>query len=124
MGIYERIKVIADKRGLKIQDIEKGAGFPKGALSKMNHHSPSVSKLEKLADYLGVSVVEFLDEKQRPKYYLDEETAEIAQELHDNKDMRYLYDAMKGTNPETLKALVTTLEGMKKKEQYDGEDPC
>ena len=124
MGIYERVKKIADDRGLTIQDIERDAGFPKGSLSKMNHHSPSVSKLEKLADYLGVSVVEFLDEKHRPNYYFDEKTAEIAQELHDNKDMLYLFDTIKGTKQETLKAVAAAFEVLKKKEQYDGEDPC
>lgn len=47
------------------------------------------------------------------KYYLDEETAEAAQSLFENDDMRLLFDAAKDSKPEDLKMAADLLKRLK-----------
>lgn len=122
MGLYERIKEIAAERGYTVKDVENGVGFPHGSLAKMNRHSPSIAKLQQLATFLDVSVSDFLDEKQRPSYYLDDETAKVAQMIHDNQEVKYVFDAIRGAKPEDLKIVVATLEALRRKEHNYGDD--
>lgn len=47
------------------------------------------------------------------KYYLDEETAEVAQSLFENDDMRLLFDAAKDSKPEDLHMVADMLNRLK-----------
>ncbi len=55
------------------------------------------------------------------KYYLNEETAEMAQKLFENKDLRVLFDAAKDATPEDLKTTYDMLMALKKKERDNNE---
>ena len=48
-----------------------------------------------------------------PKYYENEETAELAQEIFENEDMRLLFDAAKGSKPEDIKRAADFLKMLK-----------
>lgn len=50
-------------------------------------------------------------------YYLNGETAEMAQRLFENKDLRVLFDAAKDASPEDLKTTYDMLMALKKKER-------
>lgn len=85
---------------------------------------PSVSVIRKIADYFGIGITDLVDEKQpqrRYEYYLDPEAAEIAQEMHDNKDLRILLDAARTASSEDLRTTYQMLMALKRKEQ--GGDP-
>lgn len=47
------------------------------------------------------------------KYYEDDETAEMAQSLFENEDMRLLFDAAKDSKPEDLKMAADLLKRLK-----------
>ena len=59
----------------------------------------SMGNAQKIADYLDVSV-DFLMGRERPDpadgWYVDGETAEIAQSIFDDQDLRILFDAAPG----------------------------
>lgn len=46
-------------------------------------------------------------------YYIDPETARLAQELKDNPDLRVLLDASRNLNPKEMKALIAFIEAHK-----------
>ncbi|MCD8207608.1 MAG: helix-turn-helix domain-containing protein [Bacteroidales bacterium] len=48
-------------------------------------------------------------------YYTDGDTAEIAQEIFDNHDLRVLFDAARDASPEDLKTTYNMLMALKKK---------
>ena len=54
------------------------------------------------------------------KYYINEETAEMAQALFENRELRVLFDAAKDASPEDLKTTYDMLMALKRKER--GED--
>ena len=55
--------------------------------------------------------------KEEKTYYLNPETAELAQTLFENKDLRVLFDAAKDATPEDLQTTYNMLMALKKKER-------
>ena len=51
-----RIRAAAAARGLTVAETERRAGVSNGTVSKMRTSSPSIDKVVKLADALGVSL--------------------------------------------------------------------
>lgn len=85
---------------------------------------PRMAVIEKLAAYFGVEKSYFLDEDadtEKRSYYLNPETAAIAQQIHDNPGMRILFDAAKDVSPEDLKTVADLVSKMRKQENGDYE---
>ena len=59
--MYEKVKAIAEDKGLTIAALEKKAGVANGTIGKWrNSNGPTVATLEKLAKALGVDMKELL----------------------------------------------------------------
>ena len=56
MGLRDIIKDLAVKKKISVAELERTLGFGNGSISKWNKQSPSVDKLNKVADYFDVSV--------------------------------------------------------------------
>ncbi|MDF2842512.1 MAG: bacteriophage transcriptional regulator [Herbinix sp.] len=56
MDLYERIRDIAETKGISVNKIEKDLGFARSYLSKLRKSRPSGEVLKKIATYLDVSV--------------------------------------------------------------------
>ena len=54
------------------------------------------------------------------KYYLNDETADIAQKIFENKELKVLFDAAQDAQPEDLGTVYQMLLALKRKER--GED--
>lgn len=81
---------------------------------------PRMGKVQKLADYFGIGKSDLIDDKsesQEESYYTNPETAKIAQEIYENKDLSLLFDAAKDATPEDLQTVHTMLMALKKKER-------
>lgn len=128
MDIYERIKKAASLKGISVNKLEKELGFPRSSISKYNRNKPSAEKLGLIADYLNVSVDYLLHgyvgqplyataEEYRSgeydTYYLNQETAEIAQDVFDDPNLRLLFDAAKDCQPDQIKLAAEMLRKFK-----------
>lgn len=117
----ERIKKLCKDNGISLNKLEDTLGFGKGYLSKLNSSSPNVSNIKKIADYFGVSVDWIMARKEtEPGYYLNEETAKLAQEMFEDEDMRSLFDMKRNMPPERFKAHMEFMKNLYKQEK--GED--
>ncbi len=123
MGIYERIKEVALSKGYSINRLEKELSLPRSSISKYNKNVPSMERIQKIAEFLGVTLSELTGE-QPTGYYFDPETAQMAQELFENKDLRVLFSAARTAKAEDLKTTYDMLMALKRKEGYDGDDPA
>lgn len=56
MTLVDRIRVLANERGMSLPDLEIAIGLGNGTISRWKNSSPNTDKLTKVADYLGVSV--------------------------------------------------------------------
>lgn len=79
---------------------------------------PRADKLQAIAEWLGVGIgdllMEYVPENgQDEGYYVNKETADVANEILNNSDMRILFDAAKGADPEALQMAAAMLKKMK-----------
>lgn len=122
--MYDIFEQLLQKFGVTPYKISKETGVTQTSLSnwKNGKSKPSTKTLQKIADYFGVSVDYLMtgEEKDGDKYYINEETAEMAQALFENRDLRVLFDAAKDASPEDLKTTYDMLMALKRKER--GED--
>lgn len=56
MPMYDRIKALCKQKGVTITGTEKELGFARGSLCKVDTNKPSMERVNKLADYFGVTV--------------------------------------------------------------------
>ena len=76
---------------------------------------PRMSIIEKLSVIFNRPKAYFYDDSEdRQTYYLNPETAQLAQEIHDNPDLRILMDASRKLSPDDIKFVVDLVTRMKK----------
>lgn len=63
MFLYDKVKVLAEKQNLSINQLEKKCELSSGSISKWNKSQPSAIALYKVAKYFGISVENMLEEK-------------------------------------------------------------
>ena len=55
MGIFDIVKKLSEAEKISISKLERDLGFSRGALYKMGTSSPSMDKVQKIADYFNVT---------------------------------------------------------------------
>ena len=118
--MYEIFEMLLKKKGLKAADVTRATGIKSPVFSewKKGKSKPNAEKLVKIANFLGVSVEYLMTGKEKEggeKYYLNDETAAMAQELFENPELRVLFDAARDADPEDLKTAYDILIALKKK---------
>lgn len=122
MGLYERIKEVAKAKGYSINRLEKELGYPRSSISKYNKNVPSMEKIQKIADFLNVPITDITEEEKAERYYINDETAQVAQEIFENKELRALFDVQKDMDPDDLRALHNMALALKRKERGEYDD--
>ena len=56
MTLYERIETLRKSKNISQGKLEKELGFSNGSISKWKNSTPTTERLQKLADYFGVTV--------------------------------------------------------------------
>lgn len=84
---------------------------------------PRMGIIQKLSDYFGVPKSYFLEESAENKraYYLDPETARLAQEVKDDPRYRALFDATRKLSPDAMKEVMNFIAYQSKKEGHDND---
>ncbi len=114
--LYERIKELCKQNGTTISALEKDCGFARGSVSKIDKHKPSAEKLQKIADYFGVAVEALTGVQtfgQQSEYYMNKDTARIAQQIFEDPYLRILFDAAEDSRPEHLQMAADILRRLK-----------
>ena len=62
--IYDNIRTICEKKNISIKQVERELGFSNSSICKWNECEPSVWKVQKAADYLGVSMEYLLSDQK------------------------------------------------------------
>lgn len=121
MTKYEKYCKLRDAKNLKDSNVASLTGIGKSTFSdwKSGRSEPKNEKLQKIADCLGVSVNYFTDDfdDRSVGYYINDETAAIAQDIFENKELRLLFDAARDATPEDLETVHSMLLALKRKER-------
>lgn len=123
---YETYATIRDEKGLKDSDVCRMTGIKSPTITdwKKGRYTPKMDKLQKIADALGVSLDRIITgqdtEKESVsgmKYYFSDETAELAQAMYEDNDLRLLADASRKMSQEDIKALTAMAQALIRKEK-------
>lgn len=124
--MYEIFEQLLQSYGITAYKFCKDTGISQSTIStwkkKGNLINGEMAKV--IAEYFHVSVDYVMTGEEKEggeKYYLNEETAEMAQALFENKDLRVLFNAAKDASPEDLKTTYDMLMALKRKERGDNE---
>jgi transcriptional regulator with XRE-family HTH domain len=113
---YEYFEEVLKRKGIKAFDVSKGTGIRSGVFSdwKNGRYTPKADKMKIIADYLGVPVEPLLGVQtdEQPKYYYDEATLKLAQELFDNHNLRILLDAAKNIDDKDVLLIYNIIKRM------------
>ena len=120
MNSVERVKSICKERKMPISKLEKDLGYSNGYISQLRKGVFPADRLSEIANYLGLSPDYLMNgEETGAKYYLNDETAAIAQEIFENKELRMLFDASRNATPEDLLTVRDMMLALKRKERGD-----
>lgn len=61
--MIDKIKKLCKEQGTSLNAVEIALHFPKGSISKMKFHRPSIDKVKAMADHFGVTVDELISEE-------------------------------------------------------------
>lgn len=117
--MWERFEELRLAKGVSAYQVAKACGLPSGAISnwKKGRYSPKIDKLQKIADYFGVSVdyLRFGHDVQTDvhgeDYYIDRQTAEKAQAIY--KKYGALFDAAETATAEDVQFCIDFLKRVK-----------
>ena len=123
--MYEIFEKLCQQRGITPYRFCKDAGISTSTISTWKTSGNKCgTKLQKaICEYFDISVDYLMTGKiPEPKqgYYLNDETAAIAQEIFENKELRMLFDASRNATPEDLLTVRDMMLALKRKER--GED--
>ena len=132
-----RIRELRNARGMNQEQLAEILGLTKQAVSQYERGTrmPSVPVLEALCDFFNVSAdyllgkddvtLRYVDSEglkkldgvqtsgQSDEYYIDNETARIAQEIFEDPNKRALFNAARDSRPEDLQMAANMLERFK-----------
>lgn len=104
------LKEVADKVGVSEATVSR---WESGDIANMRR-----DRIAALASVLDVSPGVIMGwEEPHEGYYLNPETAEIAQQIYEDKELRALFDAARDASPEDLQAVHMMLKALKAKER-------
>ena len=124
--MYSIFEQLLQKYGVSTYRVSKETGIAQSVFSSWKNgiSTPKQDKLKKIADYFTVSV-EYLmtgEEKEAARYYINDETAQVAQEIFENKELRALFDVQRDMEADDLRALHNMALALKRKERGGNDD--
>lgn len=126
--MYEIFEQLLQKHGVSSYRVSKDTGIAQSVLSawKNGVSNPKADKMQKLADYFGVSIEYLMNGEEAAEsnngYYLNEETAKLAQEMFEDPDQRALHHMKKNMDPEKFRAHMDMMKRMYRLEHPEDDD--
>lgn len=123
---YDRFDALCKSRNVTPYQVSKATGVSTATISswKVGRYTPKRDKMQKLADYFGVSVDYFLYDEMNTSddsdhtsaqsvHYTDPEAAQIAQAVFDDPNLRLLFGAAEDCAPDQIRLAAEMLKKFK-----------
>ncbi|MGN8759291.1 helix-turn-helix domain-containing protein [Acidaminococcus fermentans] len=121
-----RLSALLNEHNINQNELAKILGVSESTVGKwmLMKSLPRMGIIQKLSDYFGVPKSYFLEESAANKraYYLDPETARLAQEVKDDPRYRALFDATRKLSPDAMKEVMNFIAYQSKKEEGQDND--
>lgn len=115
MSIEENIRKYRKLKRMSQAELGELVGLAPSAISMYEggQREPPVSSLRRIAEALDVPLAILLGKDSDGGYYIDPTTADTAQEMFENPDLRMLFDAARDSRPEDLQMAADLLRRLK-----------
>ena len=117
MKFSEVFKNLRKEKGLTQVEMAKELGISRSAIGmyEQGKREPDFETEEKIADYFNVTLDYLRTGNSAPStgWYLDPETARLAQDAFQNPQLRLLMDSSRSLSPDDIKILVDMATRMK-----------
>ena len=123
-NVFKRLRISS---GLTQTEFAEKIGISRSTIGmyETGAREPDFEILERIADFFNVDIDYLLGRTDKTallpetvgQYYLNDETAAIAQDIFENKELRLLFDTARDTEPEDLIAVHNMLLALKSKER-------
>ena len=77
---FEKIKELADKKGISINRLEEQLGFSRNTIYNMKTKKPNAERIAEIADYFNVSTDYLLGRTDNPRIASDDTASEYTTE--------------------------------------------
>ena len=106
--------------GLSYKDLAAATGISESTITKLFggfQINPSSETIIKIAEALNCGVDDFLERDTEPTsaYYLDRKTAELAQQIANNPNIKAIFRATRDLSPDDIEFVMQFIEKIKKK---------
>ena len=122
--MYEIFEQLMKKKGVSFSEIARQTGMRPSTLTdwRAGRYTPKQDKLQRIADYFGVSL-EYLmtGKKDDDGYYLNPETSRIAQEMFEDEEIRSLFHMKRNMDPEKFQAHYEMMKKLYKMEHPEDD---
>jgi transcriptional regulator with XRE-family HTH domain len=127
MGINDKLKELRAQRKLTQEELAKATGLKRSAIGmyESGRRKPDYETLEIFADFYNVDMNYLMgwDENEtRQTYYLNSETAALAQEIHDNPQYKVMFDATRKLKPESIEEVMKFIDYQIAKEKGGADE--
>lgn len=118
--IGDRLSSLLQESGISQTELSEMLGVSRSTVNKwiMKKALPRMGLIEKMSSIFGVPKSYFLEEvvDDRRAYYLNPETAEMAEKLRTNEGLRMLFKASEDLPPEKMQEAHSYVKYLKSKE--------
>lgn len=116
--MYEIFEKLLEKYGVTPYKVSKATGIATATLSdwKNGKSTPKLDKMQKIADYFGVSLDYLLgnEEKENPPAQDEqEEMYELLEEMRRNPDIRTMFSLTKNATPEQVRQFIAVIKALR-----------
>lgn len=116
MGEFAKIfKQLRTSRDMTQEDMSKALGISRSAISmyEAGKREPDFETLEIIADYFNLDIDYLMGRTDKSTYYIDPETARMAQELLNSPGQRTLLDATRDLAPDNMQILIQMAKALR-----------
>ena len=123
LELHLTMKQIADAVGVSEGTVSR---WESGDIDNMRRDKiAALSKVLHLDPRVIMGWEEAVEENQQQDYYTNEVTAQIAEDMATNPNLKMLYDVQRDMDPEDLQAMYCLAMALKRKtERLDSDDPA
>lgn len=114
MNGVEYVREVCKEKGITVKQLETDLGFSNGYFNPKKLKTIPYDRAVKTAEYLNCDINKIIGEQVQTNYYLNDETAQIAQQIFENKELRALFDVGRKSDPKHLKMCLNLLKELRK----------
>lgn len=112
----DNIQYYMDREGIGRKEFADAIGVPYSSLTDwINGNTyPRIDKIEKMANYFGISKSDLVEERTEEHYYLSDEARKYVEFLYKNPEYKVLFDASRKVKKEDIqfiKEMIDRMEG-------------